>query len=142
MMKHSHQNIIDILNREKCSCVIESENGEIYIGYDRGVTDLLSLLNNNQTILHGAFIADKVVGKGAAAIMILGSVGGIYADVISRQALQLIENAGIDLEYRILTDNIINRAGTDICPIEKLCADCKTAQECLPHITDFVAKIK
>ena len=31
MMKHSHQNIIDILNREKCSCVIESVNGEIYI---------------------------------------------------------------------------------------------------------------
>ncbi len=59
---------------------------------------------------------------------------------MSRKALELLDREGVKAGYETLVDNIINRAGTDICPVEKLCAQCITAQECLPMIEDFVKK--
>ena len=36
---------------------------------ERGVADLFRLLREEPQLLRGAFIADKVVGKGAAALV-------------------------------------------------------------------------
>ena len=51
---------------------------------ERGVADLFRLLHEEPQLLRGAFIADKVVGKGAAALMVLGGVEGFFAGVVSR----------------------------------------------------------
>ncbi|MDE6528439.1 MAG: DUF1893 domain-containing protein, partial [Muribaculaceae bacterium] len=81
---------------------------------------------------------DKVVGKGAAALMVLGGVKTVYAAVISRAALQLLTDAGVDVSYSHLVSSIINRAGTGPCPVENLCRECLTPQECLPLIASFL----
>ena len=62
---------------------------------ERGVADLFRLQHEEPQLLRGAFIADKVVGKGAAALMVLGGVEGLFADVVSRPALELLAGAGI-----------------------------------------------
>jgi iron complex outermembrane receptor protein len=108
----------------------------------RGVSDLYRMVSEHDTILLNAFVADKIVGKGAAALMVLGGVKAIYADVISSAALQLLRNASIEVECSVEVPHIINRKGTDICPIEKLCSACSTAEECLPLITDFLTEMK
>ena len=131
---------IDLLHAEKCSCVIlgAAEPHDPRIFRERGVKDLYRLLHEEPALLRGAFIADKVVGKGAAALMILGGIVGLYADVISSAALALIRSAGIEPQYVSEAPHIIDRTGTDICPVEKLCAECRTAEECLPLIADFI----
>ncbi|MDE6669021.1 MAG: DUF1893 domain-containing protein [Muribaculaceae bacterium] len=131
--------LTDILHKEGCSCVI-CKDSKISMFRQRGVKDLLYLLKSESGILQGAMIADKVVGKGAAAIMTLGGVASVYADVISVPAFELLEKAHIAVSYGIKVTNIINRAGTGICPIETLCIDCKSAAECLPRIENFVNK--
>lgn len=130
----THPKAINTLHREKCSCVIALPDGSVIIGHNRGVKDLFEM----QSALSGAFIADKVVGKGAAALMVTGRVRGVYANVISRPALALLQENDINVSYKTLVDNIINRAGTDICPVEKLTAKCTTASECLPLIEQFI----
>ena len=130
-----------ILHATHCSCVV-ANGSRLEQVHERGVKDLFNLLHNDKALLDGAFIADKVVGKGAAALMIAGGVKVVYADVMSRAALSLFQHHGLEVEYGLLVDNIINRAGTDICPVEKLCASCLTAEECLPLIEDFVSKLK
>lgn len=129
---------IDLLHAENCSCVILN-GSEPRIFRERGVKDLFRLLHEEPESLRGAFVADKVVGKGAAALMILGGIAGLYADVISSAATELFRSVGIEPQYARETPHIINRAGTDICPVEKLCADCRTAEECLPPITAFIS---
>lgn len=131
---------IEILHRENCSCVILSGDC-IEIFSRRGVQDLLELLKDRPQMLDGAFVADKVIGKGAAALMALGHVGSAYADVISHPALLLLQANDIPVSYETLTRNIINRSGTDICPVEKLTADCRNAEECLPLIENFVQQM-
>ena len=93
-------------------------------------------------LLDGAFVADKVVGKGAAALMILGGVEELFADVVSRAALDLLAAAGKAGAYTVAVPHIINRAGDGICPVEQLCAEAQTAEECLPLVEGFISKMQ
>ena len=110
--------------------------------HQRGVSDLWQLLHEEPEFLRGAFVADKVVGKGAAALMAAGGVRGLYARTISRPALDLLAAAGIPVEYETAVEHIINRTGTGICPVEQLCADAPTPEACLPRIGEFVRRMK
>lgn len=128
--------LIEILHSGHHSLVVD--NGEIHIYGGRGVSDLFNLYNNNPEILEGANIADKVVGKGAAALMVAGKVSHVHADVISVPALALFRTSPVIVKYDKLVENIINRQGTGICPVETLCMECRTADECLPKIENFI----
>lgn len=134
------QRTIDTLHSENCSCAILS-GGRISIFRQRGIRDLYQLLIRQPQTLSGAFIADKVVGKGAASLMILGGVSGIFADVISRPALDLLQKTGIELSYGQAAEYIINRAGTGMCPVEALCIDLSTPAECLSRIETFLKSV-
>lgn len=79
--------LIEILHNGNHSLVVD--NGTIHTFNGRGVSDLYRIYTTEPEILKGASLADKVVGKGAAALMVLGNVRLIYADVISRPALSL-----------------------------------------------------
>lgn len=127
----------EILHKGNHSLVIDND-GDIHVFDGRGVSDLYRLYTTEPQLLCGAVLADKVVGKGAAALMVLGKVRAIYADTISSPALSMLESDGITVAYSTLVDNIINRQGTGICPVETLCIDCLTAEECLPKITFFM----
>ena len=45
--------------------------------------------------MRGAQIADKVIGKAAAVLMVLGRVQEVYTDIISEPALVLLRRANI-----------------------------------------------
>ena len=134
------QELITQLHALQCSCIIRN-NGTTRTFHERGVKDLHRLLMQEPEILSGASLADKVVGKGAAALMIVGEVAWVYADVISQAAMELFDQSQVEVQYGEIVPNIINRAGTDICPVEKLCRDCKTAAECLPLIDKFIKEM-
>ena len=134
------QELITQLHALQCSCIIHN-NGATRTFHERGVKDLHRLLTQEPEILSGASLADKVVGKGAAALMIAGGVAWVYADVISQAAMELFEQSRVEVQYAEIVPNIINRAGTDICPVEKLCRDCQTAAECLPLIDKFIKEM-
>ena len=132
---------VERLLAEGCSCVIRN-GGTMRSFHQRGVSDLWRLLHEEPELLRGAFIADKVVGKGAAALMAAGGVRGVFARTVSRPALDLLAEAGIPVEYETVVPHIINRAGNGICPVESLCADARTPEECLPRIGEFVRRMK
>ena len=89
----------------------------VFTDTKRGVKPLLDLLDGN-TDLTGFSAADKVVGKAAAFLYVLLNVREIYADVISSNALSVLEEHQIPVVYGTLTDKIKNRAGTGFCPME------------------------
>lgn len=132
------EEIIELLHREQCSCVIA--NGDIRTFRQRGVADLYELLNREPEFLQGASIADKVIGKAAAALMILGGVKEIYADVISEPALALLREAAVEVSFGQAVDHIINRTQTGWCPLETICYQIKSAPEILPLIREFIER--
>lgn len=107
----------------------------------KGVADLYGLLTAEPSLLKGASVADKVVGKGAAALMIAGGVSEVYAAIISRPALELFRAEGLAPLYGTVVPNIINRRCDGICPVEALCLPCTTAAECIKPISEFFEKL-
>ena len=92
--------------------------GDVHYTSDRrGVAPLLGWLEDG-TDLQGFSAADKVVGKAAALLYCLLGITEIYAPVISKAALAVLEAAGITVFYDSLVEGIINRRGDGPCPME------------------------
>lgn len=134
------QKIIQTLHDGGYSCVI-TDGKTVRTFTRRGVADLYELLENDAEFLRGASVADKVVGKGAAALMILGGVKRLYADVISEEAMALLRDSGMEVSYGELVPHIINRSHTGRCPLEACCSEAGNAEECLPLIRDFMKRM-
>jgi hypothetical protein len=133
------QALIERLHDGNYSCVIA--NNEIRTFTQRGVADLFHLLHHEPDFLQGALVADKVVGKAAAALLVLGRIQAIHADVISEPALRLLQNAQIKVYYGKTVSFILNRDQSGWCPLEKLCYSATTAEEILPLIRTFLLKM-
>ena len=108
----------------------------------RGVADLHSLLSQEPQLLRRATVADKVVGKAAASLMMLGGVSELYADVISDLALEVLQQSPMAVHYTQRVDHIINRTRTGWCPMETRCRECHTAEECLRQVEEFLRATK
>lgn len=134
--------LVETLKEGNHSLVIFGQEKKVSSFDGRGVSDLFRLLHEEPNVLEGSLLADKVVGKGAAALMALGKVKEVYADVISQPAFALLEQEGIRVSYGKLVPHIINRAGTGMCPVETRCQPCQTPAECLVEIKAFLAEMK
>ena len=119
-----------------------ANDGSIHTYDGRGVSDLFTLLQTDPAFLNGALVADKVIGKGAAALMALGGVKSVYTDLISEPAMDLLMESHVQVSFAKIVNHIKNRAGDGICPVEELCKDCATASECLPLIDNFIAQMR
>ena len=134
------KDLIRILREGNHSLVVFKNKTTTYEG--RGISDLFRLLHQQPEALEGASLADKIVGKGAAALMALGKVKEVYADIISEPALKLLNQEGIRTTYGKQVPHIINRAGTGMCPVETRCMLCNTPSECLAEIKAFLEEMK
>ena len=131
------QTLITQLHRGNFSCVIR-KGGVVREFSRRGVVDLYELLVRDAAFLHGSDLADKVIGKGAAALMVKGGVARVYTDFISTPALDLLRTKGVEVTFQTEVANIRNRAGTDLCPVEKRCLPLSDLDEMLATIRGFL----
>lgn len=132
--------LIEILHSSACSCVVRNK-GRVERYYNRGVKDLYTLYTTGSQLLSGADVADKVVGRAAAALMILGGVRRVYADTISQLALELFAQNNVEISYNQVVPHIINRAKTDLCPLERATKDLESLEEIFAAIEAFVSSL-
>lgn len=135
------ERLIDLLHTGGYSCVVMSRK-EVRTFMQRGVADLYDLYRENPSFMKGASIADKVVGKGAAALMVLGKVETVYADVISTPALTLLREANVEVIFRQEVPFIENREKTGWCPLESACSGLKSVADIYPVIRNFITGIR
>ena len=130
--------MINVLVDESCRGVARSVKGELRTFSRRGVADLFSLVTDEPDFLRGASVADRVIGRGAALLLVKGGAREVYARVISSGALEVLRSAGIETSFGEEVPNIINRTGTDICPVEKLTANTSSSDEAYERIKQFL----
>lgn len=135
------QRLCEILHSGGHTLVVRSAGGVVKCFDGRGVSDLYRLLNSDPTFLKDAEIADKVVGRAAAALMIIGGVRKLHTDVISSLALSLFQGPEIDVTYDEVVPHIINRNRDGWCPLETRCKDSLTPAECYDRIESFMNEI-
>ncbi len=125
-MNRDLENCKSVLHAEGCTCVAR-QDGQLYTATERGIRPLMQWLESG--ILHGAVLADKVIGKAAAFLLEKGGVTAIYADVISVPAAEVLERADIPYSFRTKVPYIQNRTGNGMCPMESAVLSVKDADE-------------
>lgn len=108
----------EILHEKKASLVVCYENGDIKEYYQDRIKDIKNILKEDENALKGAVIADKVIGKVASSILTVAGVKEIYADVMSKYAILVLEENNVKYEYLEKVDFIRNKDNTGMCPME------------------------
>ncbi len=121
-----------MLKNGEYTCVL-CKDEETITCTERGVKPLLDLLDSGRD-LKGFSAADKVVGKAAAFLYVLLGVSAVYARVISETALQVLEAHEIYTGHDVCVNNIINRMGTDTCPMEDVVGTLNSPSDALHKI--------
>lgn len=129
------ENMLGYLQANGWSLVVRN-HGEQTHYTQHGVRDLYEL--QNSPVLQGAAVADKIIGKGAAALMIAGGVKYVTTEAISQEAIDMLRKAGIDVQYHEVLDYIPNHDQTGECPIEQRLHGIDDPAECLPVVNAFV----
>lgn len=108
---------------------------------EHGIITLLRLVKEDRSLLVGATVADKIVGKAAALLLINGGVKRIYGGVMSVSATTVLRAYGVKYSYGTLTERIINRKGNDICPMEKAVAACSDPKDAVGVLTAAIEEL-
>ncbi len=125
-----------------CSCVVMDEKGSLIASSnERGVKTLLQLLSQKKEALLGAIVADKIIGKAAACLLVYGGIKKCYGHVMSEEAIHFLQNNSIQFEYGSKVAYIENRDKTDMCPMEKSVLDCQSADEGYNLILAFIERM-
>lgn len=107
-----------------CLC----KNGQCLTSDRRGMAPMMGWIADGVD-LAGYSVADVVVGKAAAMLFVKSKIAAVYARTASQSAKVYLEAHHIPLSCGTLTERIINRAGTDICPMEKTVRATDDAEE-------------
>lgn len=105
------------LHRSGATCVVYKDE-KFFSSMERGIRPIVAWLCQDDDFVAGAAVADKVIGKAAAMLLIYGRAGSIYADVISDAAAAVLEEHGTAYAYGKRVPHIVNRDNTGMCPME------------------------
>ena len=101
----------------------------------------MQLLNSGKNYLNYS-AADKIVGKAAAMLYKLLNVNDIYGEVMSIRAINFLEQNNINFKYKIKTNEIINRKGTGICPMEQTVLNIENPTEAKKLLENKLKELK
>lgn len=104
---------------ETATCVLLRGGETVYTGNGRGVKPLLAAYEQTPELLHGAVLADKIIGKAAAMIAVLGGVRQVFALTMSTAAQEYLAAHAIPFACDRTVEMIRNRTGDGLCPLEQ-----------------------
>lgn len=95
--------------------VIRDGKTEVYNG--RGIKPLVDYVRDKN--FEDAYAGDKVIGKAAALLFVYGGAKYVYTPLISKPAVEVFKKHHVKYRADKVVDNIKNRAGDNLCPMEK-----------------------
>ena len=124
------EQMLEMLNEQALSLLVYNDS-TLTTHDNRGVQDLLALISSQPERLQGAIVADKVIGKAAAALMAIGGVVEVHTNVICTPARELLEREGIKVFAAEEVPQILNRAKSGMCPIDSQLEGIETIEDCV-----------
>ena len=99
------------------SCVAAKDGVIVAQETGRGIMPIMKLLSDGK--LAHALVVDKVVGRAAAAICIVGKAKKVHAMMMSAEAASLLKAHGVEASADKTVPKILNRDLNDSCPMEQ-----------------------
>lgn len=115
--------------------------GEVMTRDGRGIAPLLAIASE-ESALRGASVADLIVGKAAALLMVRAGVSEVYAEVMSEAGERTLSEHDIPHSCGLLVPYIIDRTGKDVCPMERAVADVSDPAEAYAVLSARLEELK
>jgi len=128
----------ELLDKGNNTFVMANNGSVTAVSEEKGLRPILDIYRKDPYLFNGSSVADKVIGKAAALLLAGGKIKQLYAEVISRSASDYLSDTGVPFSCGTISENIMNRDGSDLCPMEKLCADVDDPSLALEKILTFI----
>ncbi len=125
-----------------CSVAVAAKSGAVYTETGHSVRPLYKIYAAHGADMDGAFVADKIIGKAAASILVAARAAGVFAYMMSESGLVYLLRHGVSASFETLVPFIENRDGTDMCPMEKTVDGCDEPEECVARIAAFIERVQ
>ena len=131
--------MLEMLNEQGLSLLVYNHDS-LTTHSNRGIRDLLELITEQPERLNGAVAADKIIGKSAAAIMIVGGVKQVHTNLICTPARELFEANGVRVFATEEVPMILNRDRSGMCPMDTQINGIESVEECVDILQASLVK--
>ncbi|TAH72770.1 MAG: DUF1893 domain-containing protein [Anaerolineaceae bacterium] len=128
----------EILINGDYTCVSVKGN-QVYKSNLKGIMPIIGKLREDPSFFEGANLADVVIGKAAAMLLIYGKVGSIYTDLISEHAIEVLKKHLISFEYKKKVPYIMNRSRDGMCPMEQTVLDTEDIEDAYKRLLQKIS---
>lgn len=142
MMLSKQEQVKAALADEEITFAAVSLGGELRTSTLHGIAPMMQMLQEDPEFLEGAFVADKMIGKAAAFLLIKGKVAYLYTDMISSYGAEVLEENKIDFEYKEMVEYILNRTGDGMCLMESVVLEAPSAEDAYLKLQNKLAELR
>lgn len=132
---------VRLLEEEQVSCVIYRSAEDVRLSDAIGIKPLMVELRQDRSAFENCAVADKVIGKAAALMLILGKADAAYGKIMSESAWDVLSKSGIQCGYGELVPYIENRTRTGKCPMEETVQNTDDPEEAFGALEQTIARL-
>jgi len=133
--------VVDILIQNEYTFIAIKDNFE-YHSKLNGIAPIMNKMLEDELFFQGCNVADKVIGKSAAMLLIKSQVKHIHAVVLSEHAKDILDKYKVSYSYDKIVPYIINRTHTGMCPMEKSVLEINDLNQAFVTLQDTLEKLK
>jgi len=108
------------LNQRKISLVIAKRGKVLFETESHGISGLLKAMSQLQHDMAESSVADRIVGRAAALLLVYSGVIAVFAETASDSGIEVLKNNHIFYEFGRRVPRILGSKKVDVCPFEKL----------------------
>ena len=128
-----------LLDAAKLAFVLVKDGKVLASGDDYGVRELLAAVDRLGPLARGASLADKIVGKAVALIVVHAGICAVDTRVASESAVKLLKLHGVQFHTAAIVPQILNRSGDGPCPMEKVTTPFEEVAPGIEALRAFIA---
>ncbi len=122
----------------QASCIVIKDGQIARAESGPGVKPLIRIVDSELSLLKDAFVVDKVIGKAAALLIVLGGATRAHGEIMSQAACDYLSSRGVAYSFGQRIDVISNRAGDGMCPLENAVLDIDDPAEGLQRLRETI----
>jgi hypothetical protein len=108
------------LYTENLTLVIVKDSKILFETNSHKISGFLTAIDDLNTSLRNASVADRVVGKAVALLFVYSKISHAYGEFLSQKAKIVLKRNGIFFEWKTIINNVLDSTQKDICPFEKV----------------------
>ncbi len=120
------------------TCAVVRGGRLLYAAGGIGVKPLLAVLDERPADLNHSSVADTVIGKAAAVILVVGGAKTVHGEVMSQVAADYLNSHGVEYSWSQLVPIIMNRTGDGMCPLEQSVVGIDDAPKALAAVRERI----